>query len=147
MFLLVKALPCIFVFFMSHLNFFLLFSYFSFFILRISSHINTSAAGYWVDRSSYDYIGEIFRCPRDTCLGGQEISTVSSTERRLSSTNESVSCWTYGSYNKSECEDDSIQCALGSFGPLCKSFPICNLTFSTVKKCLHLTIISPFITF
>jgi hypothetical protein len=63
---------------------------------------------YWVDHSELKYAGDLYKCSRVTCIGGQNIS----------------SCWTLAGYNASECLKDSklqLQCEKGSRGPLCGS--------------------------
>jgi hypothetical protein len=67
--------------------------------------------GYWVDRSSYDYVDRLYSCPRLTCKGG----------------NSNGSCWGYAAYNTSQssdadvCDADALLCTEGAIGPLCGS--------------------------
>ncbi len=64
-------------------------------------------AGYWVDRSAFRFAGDVYACPRETCLGAAATSVVdddgitsSSANDNASSSSSSSSCWieptTYG---------------------------------------------------
>lgn len=75
--------------------------------------------GYWVDRSSYGFVGSIHKCSRNTCVGG----------------NKSDECWSLYAYNlsnyfentsdyarlKTKCNADHLLCSEGSYGPICGS--------------------------
>lgn len=83
---------------------------------------------YWVERRSLKYQGEILRCPRATCIGSGDQAK-----------NSSSLCWKKEAYNVSssvyaDCSnDDSLQCVIGSYGPLCGSCQV-NYVYSSVKQ-------------
>jgi hypothetical protein len=110
--------------------------------------------GYWVDRSSYEFTGVIYRCGRDTCKGGGDIATSTAlfTSDRGNSNNDNnylmISssntdllsvCWTYFNYNKTVCDDDSLLlCKEGADGPLCgscKDSYTYNSVLNACEKC------------
>jgi uncharacterized protein (DUF983 family) len=111
---------------------------------------------FWVDRSAYDYSGVMYRCGRDTCKGGDvsahliatttvfnhgdEMSAVTSSEKKKKKSEALSQCWVYGHYNKSECKDkdDLLMCGEGANGPLCgsckKSYTF-NSVLNACEKC------------
>mmetsp|Transcript_31113 Transcript_31113/g.40023 ORF Transcript_31113/g.40023 Transcript_31113/m.40023 type:complete len:405 (-) Transcript_31113:1385-2599(-) len=78
---------------------------------------------YWIDHSSYDYAGDLYRCTRDTCIGGGNHSF----------------CWTLHGFNNTQCyENSALQCSEGSFGPLCGSCEqgyVYSVTSRTCDSC------------
>jgi hypothetical protein len=105
--------------------------------------------GYWVDRSSYEYAGTVYACPRDTCKGDSggvntarsSVSTHVSTASAGAANDE---CWTYGNYSTTgesgNCNDASLLCKEGSYGPLCGACSeeyVYNVVINSCEKCKH----------
>jgi hypothetical protein len=73
--------------------------------------------GYWVDHSSLEFLGDIYKCSRSTCARGEQGS----------------SCWNMSHFNSSDCLN--IQCKYGSTGPLCGSCMKGFVYKSTIDSC------------
>jgi hypothetical protein len=73
--------------------------------------------GYWVDHSSLEFLGDIYKCSRSTCAEGEQGS----------------SCWNLSHFNRSDCLN--IQCKYGSKGPLCSSCMNGFVYKSTIDSC------------
>jgi hypothetical protein len=81
---------------------------------------------FWVDRSKYDFVADLYRCPRHTCLGAN-----------------TTTCWDRKEYrsedddnNDSErCNSDALQCGVGASGPLCGSCETGYIYRSETKEC------------
>jgi transposase-like protein len=86
-----------------------------------------------VDRSSYDYVADVYQCPRETCKGSTPTSK----------------CWRYDAYvnntsisldsgGADDCSSSNYLCSKGAYGPLCGS---CDLQYvyrgetKTCRKC------------
>jgi hypothetical protein len=77
-------------------------------------------AGYWVDHISLKFANEIFKCPRDTCTGGDQNN----------------SCWIVSKFDEAHCVDEgSIQCSDGAIGPLCGSCSLGYVYRSATNSC------------
>ena len=101
---------------------------------------------FWVDRSKAIFASSIYRCFRSSCTGVTPTTTIyddddnidsndesGSGVRRLIAASEVINCWTLDAYNASSrsavqarmhggsCNEDALQCAEGSTGPLCGS--------------------------
>jgi hypothetical protein len=110
-------------------------------------------SGYWVDRRSLEFSNQIYKCPRDTCVG--QPSTTSSRRRQLTADDDDAdddddndlgsSCWDMEAYidddddtvaggggggggggRRTDCTSDALLCKEGSCGALCSS---CENTF------------------
>lgn len=69
-------------------------------------------------------MGNIYKCPRNTCKGGRKKSyVVFNNSSNNETTTSYVSCWVYGNYNNSVCihNEEDLQCEEGAIGPLCGS--------------------------
>jgi hypothetical protein len=66
--------------------------------------------GYWIDRTSYEYGDEVYRCIFDTCTGFDPVQELD---------HRAMDCWTMTGFNRSFCEGDQMMCSEGSTGPLC----------------------------
>jgi hypothetical protein len=100
--------------------------------------------GYFMDRSKNKFANHIYRCELDTCPGFK---------RKLSSppqdasmvydddlSNELLSCWTSDNYDTTttdSCNSDMLQCAKGSFGPLCGSCQEEYTLYVADRKCIR----------
>jgi hypothetical protein len=115
-------------------------------------------SGYWVDRTSLKYIGQIYICPRETCLGA--VTSLSSSNSRSSSSSsssqdddeeEAEQCWIPQAYplegEKQTKEGEEVEvdstcsaslCKTGSHGIVCgsclDSFTF-NSALGTCVKC------------
>jgi len=72
-------------------------------------HAPAPEKGYWVDRSSYEFVKDVYPCPRRTCTGSKSTD----------------SCWTADNITtdveSGPCEENTLLCMEGSRGPLCGS--------------------------
>ena len=109
-------------------------------------------SGFWVDRSSLDYIDAIYTCPRSTCKGvtlDDEIDSGADglSRRRLVdvgvSANESshdVNCWGLSVEKEGaraeQCDDNQLLCEKGSEGPLCGTCSTNYVFSAAISKCI-----------
>lgn len=105
--------------------------------------------GFWVDRSAIQFSGDIYKCPRETCIGdedpgGVQPPSISGRRRRhLLGVPEPLlnsSCWNRFTYNESvrraegdACNANTILCRYGSAGPLCSTCTE-NFIYSNAEK-------------
>ena len=70
-------------------------------------HAPAPEKNYWVDRSSYEYVKDVYPCPRRTCTGSKSTDA----------------CWMADNITVYEgqttCNQDKLLCLEGSNGPLC----------------------------
>ena len=90
-------------------------------------------SGYWVDRSSYAHVSDIYECPRETCKGAKSNS----------------SCWKYAAYNQSNpihtsCNAAKLLCTEGAYGPLCGSCEVGYVYHGESKTCTQCEIAKDF---
>ena len=62
-----------------------------------------------------------YACTRKTCKGASDSGTVSEWQRRLIVDDDKLDCWSIFTNASDSCTSDSLQCTLGSTGPLCGS--------------------------
>jgi hypothetical protein len=82
--------------------------------------------GYWVDRSSYDYVDELYACSRKTCKGSHSLSE----------------CWDYSNKSAAQshaCNKDNVLCIAGSKGPICGKFSLIKMTHTQLCISLNLS--------
>ena len=105
--------------------------------------------GFWVDRSDVQFAGDIYKCPRDTCIGDEDSRaalppTIGGRRRRhllgVSQTLLNSSCWDRFTYNASvrlteggACNANALLCRYGSAGPLCSTC-MDNFIYSSAEK-------------
>ena len=78
--------------------------------------------GYWVERRTLEFAGDIYTCPRQTCTGAKEQVSAGRRQRRLDEDQDL--CWdqtSYSSQASAACNADELLCAEGASGPLCGS--------------------------
>jgi hypothetical protein len=81
--------------------------------------------GFWCDRRSLKFAGEIYKCPRSTCSPTPAANKKRSQRRQLGSSGGGAvtGCWNAAEYTSHEgaCNSDSLLCSHGARGPLCGS--------------------------
>jgi hypothetical protein len=96
------------------------------------------AEGYWVDRTSYAFMGDIHKCTTATCSVGSQMNGRNPWDACWTTTNSSHNT-TQSSYpGSTHCNNDKLLCTEGAEGPLCGS---CKTRFTyeyqskTCKSC------------
>jgi hypothetical protein len=82
------------------------------------------SSGYWVDRRSVKFAGDIYKCPRETCVPSeQQLGRV----LKETAPQDVSPCWDMAAYTDASssehgpCDPNTLMCFPGSNSPLCGS--------------------------